>query len=93
DQFSAGLHMLASDEDSQLQEINTAYRAKFSFPLIICVRHKSKDEVLEIAAARLHNSPTQERATALVEVTKIANQRLEDLVEVPSATSSETASV
>jgi 2-oxo-4-hydroxy-4-carboxy--5-ureidoimidazoline (OHCU) decarboxylase len=31
----------------------------------------------------LENSPAQERATALVEIAKIANLRLQDLIEVP----------
>jgi 2-oxo-4-hydroxy-4-carboxy--5-ureidoimidazoline (OHCU) decarboxylase len=41
--------------------------------------------VIEIAESRLHNSPAQERATALVEITKIANARLGDLVDEPAA--------
>ena len=93
DQYGAGLHQLEPDQSSTLAEINTAYRAKFGFPLVICVRGKSQDEVIEIAESRLPNSPAQERATALVEITKIANARLGDLVDEPRARVEETPSV
>ncbi|MGH3517920.1 MAG: 2-oxo-4-hydroxy-4-carboxy-5-ureidoimidazoline decarboxylase [Haloechinothrix sp.] len=89
DQYTAGLHRLESDEDSELREINSAYRAKFGFPLVICVRGSGKDAVLMVAASRLRNTPAQERAAALVEITKIANFRLLDLVEDPAARSEE----
>jgi OHCU decarboxylase len=92
DQFGAGLHRLERDQSSTLAEINTTYRAKFGFPLVICVRGKSQDEVIEIAESRLHNSPAQERATALLEITHIANARLGDLIGEPAARVAETAS-
>lgn len=93
DQFGAGLHRLERDQSSALAEINTAYRAKFDFPLVICVRGRSQDEVIGIAESRLHNSPAQERATALLEITKIANARLGDLIGEPAARVEETSSM
>jgi OHCU decarboxylase len=93
DQYGAGLHQLEPDQSSTLAEMNMAYRAKFGFPLVICLRGKSQDEVIEIAESRLHNSPAQERATALLEITKIANARLGDLVDEPTARVKETPSV
>jgi OHCU decarboxylase len=93
DQYGAGLHRLEPDQSSRLAEVNTAYGARFGFPLVICVRGKTQDEVIEIAESRLHNSPAQERATALVEITKIANARLGDLVDEPTARVDECPSV
>lgn len=85
DQCAAGLDKLESDEDERLREINEAYRTKFGFPLVICVRGSTKEAVLATAEARLRNSPAQERATALVEIAKIANQRVQELVRIPPA--------
>lgn len=83
DQSSAGLDRLSPHEYETFQEINEAYREKFGFPLIICVREHTKETILENGRARLENPPAQERASALVEVAKIANLRLLDLVEEP----------
>jgi len=83
DQSSAGLDRLSPHEYETFQEINKAYREKFAFPFITCVREHTKETILENAKARLENPPAQERATALVEVAKIANLRLLDLVEEP----------
>ncbi len=81
DQCTAGLHELPPDETDRLTEITDAYRETFGFPLVICVRGLSASEVVDIAESRLHNPPEQERATALVEIAKIANARLSDIVQ------------
>lgn len=84
DRCAGGLDRLESDEDERLREINAAYREKFGFPLVICVRGSTKEAVLATAESRVLNSPAQEMATALVEIAKIANQRLAELVDDPS---------
>ena len=81
DQAAAGLTFLSEDEQKAFTEVNRAYREKFGFPLIIAVRELSSEQVLEQAWHRLDNSPTQEHAAALLEIAKIANHRLEDVVE------------
>ena len=81
DQASAGLTFLGEDEQEAFTEVNRAYREKFGFPLIIAVRELTSEQVLEQAWHRLDNSPTQEHAAALLEIAKIANHRLEDVVE------------
>jgi 2-oxo-4-hydroxy-4-carboxy--5-ureidoimidazoline (OHCU) decarboxylase len=83
DQSSAGLDRLSPHEYEAFQKINDSYREKFGFPFIVCVREHTKETILENGRARLENPPAQERATALVEVAKIANLRLLDLVEEP----------
>jgi len=62
-----------------------AYRKKFGFPLIIAVRENTKETILRSGNARLDNSPSAEQATALVEIAKIANLRLLDIVEEPDS--------
>jgi len=84
DQASAGLDRLSQQEQEEFERLNKAYGAKFGFPLIICVRENTKETILNNGRARLENAPAQERATALVEVAKIANLRLLDLIEEPA---------
>ena len=80
DQASAGLTFLGEDEQEAFTEVNRAYREKFGFPLIIAARELTSEQVLEQAWNRLDNSPTQEHAAALLEIAKIANHRLDDVV-------------
>jgi uric acid transporter len=83
DQSSAGLDRLSPEEYESFRKLTTAYRDKFGFPLVVCVRENTKETILESGKERLENSPAQEKATALVEIAKIANLRLQDLVEAP----------
>ena len=80
DQASAGLTFLGEEEQEAFSEVTQAYRDKFGFPLIIAVRELTSEQVLEQAWNRLDNSPTQEHAAALLEIAKIANHRLADVV-------------
>ncbi len=81
DQAAAGLTFLGEDEQQAFTEVNVAYHEKFGFPLIVAARELTSEQVLEQALQRLDNSPTQEHAAALLEIAKIANHRLEDVVE------------
>jgi OHCU decarboxylase len=83
DQAIAGLDRLNSDEYTSFDTLNHAYREKFGFPLVIAVRENTKETILKSGNARLQNSPAAEQAAALVEIAKIANLRLLDLVEEP----------
>jgi uric acid transporter len=94
DQAAAGLNRLTPEEYERFDELNTAYHERFGFPFIICVRENTKDTIIEAFQRRLQNTPAQEQMAALVEIAKIANLRLLDLVEehegdssVPVATS------
>lgn len=80
DQSAAGLDQLSPEEYGEFRAVDDAYRREFAFPLIICVREHTKDTLLASARGRLHNPPAQEKASALVEIAKIANLRLLDLV-------------
>ena len=81
DQAAAGLTFLSEEEQKAFTDVNVAYQEKFGFPLIIAVRELSSEQALEQAWHRLDNCPAQEHAAALLEIAKIANHRLEDLVE------------
>jgi OHCU decarboxylase len=84
DQAFAGLDQLSGDEYSSFDDLNRAYRDKFGFPLVVAVRENTKETILRAGNARLQNSPAAEQATALVEIAKIANLRLLDIVEEPT---------
>jgi len=81
DQAAAGLTFLGEDDATAFGEVNATYRDKFGFPLIVAARELTAEQVLDQAMQRLDNSPTQEHAAALLEIAKIANHRLEDVVE------------
>jgi OHCU decarboxylase len=81
DQATAGLTRLTDEDHDAFREVTTAYREKFGFPLIVCVRdNPSRERILAQGRARLQNSPTQEHAAALIEIAKIAGHRFDDLV-------------
>ncbi|GAA5534276.1 2-oxo-4-hydroxy-4-carboxy-5-ureidoimidazoline decarboxylase [Deinococcus aluminii] len=80
EQASAGLDRLTPEEYAEFHRINAAYHDKFDMPYIVCVRENTKDTIMSGAATRLHNSPEQERETALREIGKIARLRVLDLV-------------
>jgi 2-oxo-4-hydroxy-4-carboxy-5-ureidoimidazoline decarboxylase len=79
EQSSAGLDRLERDELETLTTANAAYREKFGFPFVICVRDHDKASILEAAQARVRNDPDTELRTALGEIARIAHHRLEAL--------------
>ncbi|HEY7272946.1 MAG TPA: 2-oxo-4-hydroxy-4-carboxy-5-ureidoimidazoline decarboxylase [Actinoplanes sp.] len=81
DQSTAGLTRLTDEDHTAFSELTTAYQEKFGIPLIVAVRDAGdRNQILESGWARMNNSPTQEHATALIEIAKIANHRFDDLV-------------
>ncbi len=67
---------------AEVSELATAYRRHFGFPLIVCARDVEAryERVLATGWSRLANAASVERATALIEIAKIANYRFADLV-------------
>jgi OHCU decarboxylase len=78
EQAAAGLDRLTPDEYEAFTRTNEAYRARFGFPLVVCVREHTKESVLRTAAERLQHSPEEEVREALGEIAKIARLRLEE---------------
>jgi 2-oxo-4-hydroxy-4-carboxy-5-ureidoimidazoline decarboxylase len=81
EQASAGLDQLTSGEVAQFQSNNAAYQAKFGFPFVICARLNPKAAILSGFQSRLNHSREQEIQTALAEIFKIAELRLNDLIQ------------
>ena len=81
DQSTLGLTRLDEKDHLELSDLTNQYRERFGFPLVTCVRDRdSFKHVLRSGWQRLGNSPSQEHAAALVEVSKIAAYRFDDLV-------------
>jgi 2-oxo-4-hydroxy-4-carboxy-5-ureidoimidazoline decarboxylase len=79
EQASAGLDRLTAEEYRRFHDLNRAYRERFGFPFIICVRRTNKAGILAALHRRLGNEPTQEMDTAIAEIGEIVRLRLGDL--------------
>jgi 2-oxo-4-hydroxy-4-carboxy-5-ureidoimidazoline decarboxylase len=80
EQSSVGLDRLSDAEYEAFERVNNAYRAKFGFPYIVCVRRHSKDSILRDFERRLPNDATAEVAVSIMEICRIAALRLDQLV-------------
>lgn len=80
EQTGAGLDRLTPEEHQRFHALNTAYRARFGIPFIICVRHYDKAGILAAFEARLDNNPDAEKAEAFRQVAAITRLRLDDLI-------------
>lgn len=81
EQASAGLQDATAPEAKQFREFNRQYRERFGFPFVICARLNKKEAIAQAFPVRLQNSREQEMETALQEISKIAELRLQDLIE------------
>ena len=80
EQASAGLNQMSTAELTAFQELNASYRTRFGFPFIICARLNARAAILAAMQARVGNSPETEFQTALGEIEKIAQLRLDDFL-------------
>jgi OHCU decarboxylase len=79
EQASAGLDRLTRDEYEAFTRTNAAYRERFGFPFVVCVREHTKESILRVAAERLEHTHDEEVRVALEEIAKIARLRLQEL--------------
>ena len=79
EQASAGLDRLTPEEYDRFHALNAAYRARFGFPFIICVRRTNKAGILTAMEQRLDKDREAEIATAIAEIGEIVRLRLEAL--------------
>jgi len=77
EQASAGLDRLTPAEFDRFHVLNAAYRDKFGFPFIICVRLTDKAGILAAMERRLGNDRDAEIAEALAQIGEIVRLRLE----------------
>ncbi len=80
EQASAGLDQLSQKQYKDFQQLNKKYRDRFEFPFILAVKGASPDAIQETMKSRINNSPTEEFQTALDEVHKISQLRLDEIL-------------
>ncbi len=64
----------------RFHDLNSRYRDRFGFPFIIAVRDTTRAGILETFERRLGNNRDQEIRTALAQIERIAEIRLDQLV-------------
>jgi 2-oxo-4-hydroxy-4-carboxy-5-ureidoimidazoline decarboxylase len=79
EQASAGLDRLSAEEYRVFHDLNRAYRERFSFPFIICVKLNDKGSILAAMRRRLEHSQQQELDEAMTQVGLIGQLRLADI--------------
>jgi 2-oxo-4-hydroxy-4-carboxy-5-ureidoimidazoline decarboxylase len=77
EQGGLGLDRLDDEEFARFERLNAAYRERFGFPFIICVRRHTRASILAEFERRLGNDPASELATALAEIGHITRLRLD----------------
>jgi 2-oxo-4-hydroxy-4-carboxy-5-ureidoimidazoline decarboxylase len=80
EQNSAGLDRLSDAEYAAFERVNNAYRAKFGFPYIVCVRRHTRDSILRDFERRLPNDARTEMQASIDEICRIAALRIDQLV-------------
>jgi 2-oxo-4-hydroxy-4-carboxy-5-ureidoimidazoline decarboxylase len=80
EQNSIGLDRLSGAEYEAFERVNNAYRAKFEFPYIVCVRRHTKDSILRDFERRLPNDAKAETQKSIEEICRIAALRIDQLV-------------
>ena len=76
EQASAGLDRLTADEYARFHALNGAYRERFGFPFVVCVRLHDKAGILDVMERRLDNAREDEIATAIEQIGLIVQFRL-----------------
>lgn len=83
EQASAGLDRLSEEEFAAFHRLNDAYRQRFGFPFLVCVRRHGKESILRQFERRLAHDQVQEEATAIDEIRRIVALRLDQRVDAP----------
>ncbi|APW39842.1 OHCU decarboxylase [Rhodoferax koreense] len=76
EQGALALDNLGNAENGRWDALNTAYRRKFGFPFILCVRRHTRASALRRFEARLHNEPAAEMRAAVDEIALVSRLRL-----------------
>jgi 2-oxo-4-hydroxy-4-carboxy-5-ureidoimidazoline decarboxylase len=84
EQAGAGLDRLSEGEFHAFHALNRAYRARFGFPFIVCVKLHDKAGILEAMRLRLDREREQELDEAISQIGLISAFRLAD-VEIGEA--------
>ncbi|WP_422000578.1 2-oxo-4-hydroxy-4-carboxy-5-ureidoimidazoline decarboxylase [Reyranella sp.] len=76
EQASVGLDSLDEEGFARFHRLNDAYKARFEFPFIVCVRRHTRESILAQFERRLANDAAAERAAAMREIFFITRLRV-----------------
>lgn len=82
EQKTARLDRLSPEDFARISALNDAYRAKFGFPFVICVRDHTQAGIFEAFERRVASDRATEIDTALAQIARIGWHRLRALVGV-----------
>ena len=80
EQGTLSLARLDADEAERWSELNRAYRTRFGFPFILCIRRHTRESALQAFEQRLEHDRATELSTTLGEIAAITRLRLDRLV-------------
>ena len=80
EQMGAKLNTCTEEELAEFKNLNEQYQTKFTFPFIIAVKGKSKDDILNSFRKRVENNFNDEFEEAKQQVKKIASLRLIEIL-------------
>lgn len=81
EQASAGLDQCSETEYARFQELNARYVEKFGFPFIMAVKGSDRQQILAAFETRVDNDREVEFDTALQQVHRIAELRIQTWLE------------
>jgi len=79
EQSGAGLDRCSAEEFAEFGRLNDAYNEKFGFPFIIAVKGLGRDKILGHFRSRIQNDTGEEFNTAIEQVCRIAQLRIEGM--------------
>ena len=83
EQTRSGLTQCTPEEFERLQQLNSAYNAKFGWPFILAVRQLDRPTIIRTFAARLESNAADEFAACLANIETITRWRLDELLAKP----------
>ena len=93
EQGTLALAALGANEAGHWSALNRAYRERFGFPFILCIRRHTRESALQAFEQRLNNNRTTELATTLSEIAAITRLRLDRLMADAPCTASHGESI
>jgi N-carbamoyl-L-amino-acid hydrolase len=87
EQARSGLNLCSAEEYATLHKLNADYNAKFGFPFILAVKGPTgegltREAIIATFTRRLKNQRTDEMAECLRQIHRIAELRINDLLQV-----------
>ncbi|WP_164483695.1 MULTISPECIES: 2-oxo-4-hydroxy-4-carboxy-5-ureidoimidazoline decarboxylase [unclassified Polaromonas] len=80
EQGTLSLAQLDAREAERWNALNRAYRTRFGFPFILCIRRHTRESALQAFEQRLQHDRATELSTTLGEIAAITRLRLDRLV-------------